>query len=264
MTDNELERLKLDALAEFAAGAGHEINNPLTVISGHAEILMKNADSDQRSHLSIILAQTRRAYEMIADIRLFARPPMPQWENADLIKFLNNLARDFLKEENHANIEFSCRFLKENSDRELCFPLSCSEDPFQVEIRTDFALLRTVLGALIKNAQEAIGEQSGKIDLFVMKLSRDSFHDSALRFLLEDNGPGIPEEFREQIFSPYFSGRSAGRGLGFGLTKAWRLLQSLGGTIQWRSPEQFDHGCGWNIEIPLVEIPLEEKSNSQS
>lgn len=251
MMDHELERLKLDALAEFAAGAGHEINNPLTVISGHAEILLKDADPDQRYHLSVILAQTRRAYEMIADIRLFARPPQPQWENIELIDFLNHLVRDFQQEENNAKIEFACRFLDENSECKLSFPCSCPEDPVSVKIQSDSAQLRTILGALIKNSREAIADRPGKIDLCVKKFQAESPDRSGIRFILQDNGPGIPEEFREQIFSPYFSGRSAGRGLGFGLPKAWRLLQNLGGSIQWCKPDQFPSGCGWNIELPL-------------
>jgi signal transduction histidine kinase len=74
-----LEFEKLEALAEFAAGAGHEINNPLTVISGRAQLLLREETNPERRHaLALINAQAMRVYEMIADMMLFARPPRPE------------------------------------------------------------------------------------------------------------------------------------------------------------------------------------------
>ncbi len=76
--DAALEAEKLEALAEFAAGAGHEINNPLTVISGRAQLLLRDEkDPERRRTLALIRAQAVRVNEMIADMRLFARPPEP-------------------------------------------------------------------------------------------------------------------------------------------------------------------------------------------
>ena len=72
----DLEQEKLAALAEFAAGAGHEINNPLTVIAGRAQLFLREeTDPERRRGLALINAQAMRVYEMIADLRLFARPP---------------------------------------------------------------------------------------------------------------------------------------------------------------------------------------------
>ena len=48
---------------------------------------------------------------------------------------------------------------------------------------------------------------------------------------IEDNGPGIPPEVRPHIFDPFYSGREAGRGLGFGLSKAWRIITLHGGSL---------------------------------
>src|SRR5690606_20308915 len=74
-----LEREKLEALAEFAAGAGHEMNNPLAVIAGRAQLLLKDeTDAQKRRELAVIHAQAMRVHEMIADLMLFARPPQPR------------------------------------------------------------------------------------------------------------------------------------------------------------------------------------------
>ncbi|MGC3972649.1 MAG: histidine kinase dimerization/phospho-acceptor domain-containing protein [Pirellulales bacterium] len=83
--NEELECAKLEALAEFAAGAGHEINNPLAVISGRAQMLLRDEkDPERRRELGIIRAQALRIHEMIADLMLFARPPLPQRAACDL------------------------------------------------------------------------------------------------------------------------------------------------------------------------------------
>ena len=77
--DRAVESEKLEALVEFAAGAGHEINNPLTVISGRAQLLLRDETDPERRHaLALIVAQAMRIHEMIADLMLFARPPRPE------------------------------------------------------------------------------------------------------------------------------------------------------------------------------------------
>ena len=65
-------------LAEFAAGIGHELNNPLASIGGRVQLLMKTTKDEQlRRDLSDICSEVRRAGDLIADIRLYACPPVP-------------------------------------------------------------------------------------------------------------------------------------------------------------------------------------------
>src|SRR6185437_5765902 len=88
--DQRLEGEKLAALAEFAAGAGHEINNPLAVISGRAQLFMRHEqDPERRRELAVINAQARRVHEMIADLMLFARPPEPRPSNCDITELID-------------------------------------------------------------------------------------------------------------------------------------------------------------------------------
>ena len=207
---DDLERQKLDALAEFAAGAGHEINNPLAIISGRAQLLLREIDHpEHRRQLGVIVAQVKRAYEMIADIRFFARPPQPERETFNLSEELKAI----VAEQMPLMAESGVSFLADIA-------------PEEVLIETDPVLLHVAVGVLCNNAREAVQPTGGTIWI------RLCLGADAWEITVKDDGPGISEEIRSLIFDPYYSGRQAGRGLGFGLPKAWRIMQLLGGSIR--------------------------------
>lgn len=229
--ERNIEQEKIDALAEFAAGAGHEINNPLTIIRGRAQILLQEIDHpDHRKHLATILNQVQRAYEMIADIRLFARPPKPEWESMDLAETLRNVVRE----------------QSELGSPEMIWELVVPES---VPIHSDPVILHTVFAILCKNAREALGTKPG-----ILRITCTA-QDHQWKISVEDNGPGIPKEIGPLIFSPYFSGRQAGRGLGFGLPKAWRFLEQINGTISLADADTFaghsTPGACFEITLPV-------------
>lgn len=207
-----LEQAKLDAMAEFAAGAGHEINNPLAIIGGHAQVLMRRTqDPEQRRILAAITAQVRRAHEMIADARLFARPPQLSLVQVDL--------RDVVLEVEPAVREWAERYGA---------ALHCELPAEAVAVQADPVQLAAAFAALAKNAVEAAAE-GGRVTLALR-----GNPDEAV-FEVRDNGPGISPEQRRHIFDPYYSARQAGRGLGLGLSKAWRIAQLHGGEIRVQS-----------------------------
>ncbi|MDR1962352.1 MAG: HAMP domain-containing histidine kinase [Planctomycetaceae bacterium] len=211
----ELERQKLNALAEFAAGAGHEINNPLAIIGGHAQLLLREIENpEHRRQLAVITAQVKRAYEMIADIRYFARPPQPEPERFDLVERLRCLVKEQTP-------------LMQESEITLNFETYAES----VIIETDPVQLHLVTAVLCNNAREILQITGGHIWLR-LGLAGDCWEIS-----VEDDGPGIAEEIRQLVFCPYFSGRQAGRGLGFGLPKAWRIMQQLGGSLHCENSE---------------------------
>ncbi len=79
--ETHLRELKLEAMAEFAAGAGHEINNPVATIAGRAALLLKSeSDPERRRALETIGGQAYRIRDMIGDAMTFARPPEPRRE----------------------------------------------------------------------------------------------------------------------------------------------------------------------------------------
>ncbi|HET6881086.1 MAG TPA: HAMP domain-containing sensor histidine kinase, partial [Pirellulales bacterium] len=137
--DRRLEAAKLEAMAEFAAGAGHEINNPIAVIAGRAQLLLHDETDPQRRHeLAVIHTQAMRVYEMIADMMLFARPPAPRIAPCDLASVARKVAEEL------APVA---------KERQVALHLTTSAVP---RVEADATQLAVALRALCENALTAV------------------------------------------------------------------------------------------------------------
>jgi signal transduction histidine kinase len=226
--ERRLEHEKLEALKELAYGASHEINNPLANIAARAQTLLDDeAEPDRRRRLEAIHRQAMRAHEMIADLMLFARPPKLQRMPCDLASVVERVVAEF-------------RDLASENDVELLFQHA---EPEVIQLSVDATQLGVAIAALVKNAIEASG---GEVRVSVR---RESVADRWLaEVLIADNGPGISAQVRRHMFDPFFSGREAGRGLGFGASKAWRIVTDHGGQVIVRNPS---HGAEVAIQLPM-------------
>jgi signal transduction histidine kinase len=263
-----LERAKLQALYNFAYGLSHEINNPLANIATRAQTLLADEKNpDRRRKLATIVQQAFRAHEMIADLMLFARPPTLRPESVDLARLADTVVAEMQEQAREQNT----RLIRTGDSG----PLVGMVDPTQIAVS---------LKALIQNSLEAL-KDGGTIEVLSTQYSglRTTGQDaaatvaidenptprSALRgphflptphsplrtphFLLSvsDTGPGIPPEIRPHIFDPFFSGREAGRGLGLGLSKAWRIVNLHGGHIDVANKEK---GATVSILLPAASL----------
>lgn len=212
-----LQRAKLDALKELAYGASHEINNPLANISARAQALLRDEhDPERRRTLAAIDAQALRAHEMISDLMLFARPPELVRTQVDLAELVTEVAE---------------RRQDDATQRQIDLSVHLPEAPLSADIdRQAFAV---AIDALIRNALEAVGS-GGHVAIRLETASPDS----PIVVHVDDDGPGIPEAVRPHLFDPFYSGREAGRGLGFGLSKCWRIVTGHGGEVTLTCPEE--------------------------
>lgn len=246
--DPELEKRFVDGMAEFAAGVGHELNNPLAVISGLAQTLMLDEqDGNKRRMLAGIVEQTGRAYEMITSIRSFARPPKPEPQGLSVSEFFQDWARRERERYRSSDVLLAC------SDGGITDGTTITTDP---------AILGAILDAFARNAYDALRFRSvamessnadvlkGRVSLFA---EESKTIDGSRRLILgvEDDGPGLSDEARELAFSPFYSGRQAGRGLGVGLAKAWRYAEVLGAAVQCEAAVAFPTGCRWTVVLPM-------------
>lgn len=227
---DELERLletsKLESLGEFAAGAGHEINNPVATIAGRAQLLLSGESDPERRHaLEIIGGQALRIRDMIGDVMLFARPPEPRIERVELLSVVRQAV------DSQADLR-----LKQSAKITV-------DIPAELTLSGDRKQLLVLFSSLVRNSLEASDRPGIEIKLD----ARQDEHDGRTWTVITqtDDGPGISGEVREHLFDPFYSGRPAGRGLGFGLSKCWRIAQMHGGEIHVLATE----GRGATIEV---------------
>lgn len=224
--DRQLEREKLAAMRQLAYGASHEINNPLANIATRAQTLLTDeTEPVRRRMLSTISSQAFRAHEMISDMMLFAKPPRLTRESIDLVQVINGVL-DELK--------------SELPGRNVSFLLSTRGHPRKSHI--DGTHMAVALKSICRNAIEAM-QGDGRIDISI-----DFSLAAAASIYLRDTGPGITSEIRRHVFDPFFSGRDAGRGLGFGLCKAWRIINDHGGSVEVENHE--DGGALFVVRLP--------------
>lgn len=209
--DDTLKEQKLTALAEFAAGAAHEINNPLAVISGQAQLLLgRETELDRREILQKVIKQTQRIHSILTEVMQFARPAAPKKQTLavrTLIRDVTNTLQELAAERK--------------------INLVCPEPAEAITLYVDADQITKALGVLLRNGIEAAPE-GGWAGIRVKVPSPDVVH-----FVVEDNGRGPNPAQRDMLFDPFFSGRTAGRGRGLGLPVAWRLARQHEGDIFW-------------------------------
>ncbi len=230
--DETVEREKLAAMKQLAYGASHEINNPLANISTRAQALLRDeADAERRRKLATINSQAFRAHEMIANMMLFAHPPEISAEEFDLTELVDEVIAELA-----AGAESQATDLH----------LKATERPLRIV--ADRTQIAVALKALGQNALEAV-TGGGRVEITARRIGPARLNEAdRVELTVRDNGPGIPSEVRRHLFDPFYSGREAGRGLGFGLSKCWRIVTEHGGRIEVES----DGGAAFRIILPSV------------
>jgi len=244
-----LQTLKLAALAELAAGAGHEINNPLAVISCQAQYLIKQLQTMEETLpegtsavalleslrpkfaacLQKIVGQTQRIHGVLTELMHFARPASARPEGLAAAHLLHD-------------VEVSLRGFAQ--ERQVRLDVKAPAEHWAVTV--DPGQIRMALGGLVRNAIEAAPAEG-------WASIRVENGDGTLKFIVEDNGPGPTPAAQEHLFDPFFSGRSAGRGRGLGLATSWRLARQHGGNVRFEGHSQGQ--TRFVLTLPAAEMP---------
>ena len=190
-------------MAEMLA---HEIKNPLAGITGAAQLLSMNIPPQDLELTDLIVAETRRIVKLLEQVEQFGNLSQPDFKPVNIHDVLDRARRSAL-------LGFGAHMtIIEDYDPSL--PLAYG-DPDQ--------FLQVVLN-LLKNASEAADPKGGTIRLrtyfehsFRLRRSDGSGHSLPLQVEIIDDGPGLPEKIRSDIFDPFVSGRENGTGLGLAL-----------------------------------------------
>ncbi|WP_412471579.1 ATP-binding protein [Halobacteriovorax sp. RT-1-4] len=224
---------KLAAIGELAAGVGHEINGPLTIIKGYLARLKKEnfKSSEHKDYivksLEKIESSATQIENIVKGLRNFSRKDGQGLVLFDLSAVLNDCI--LMIEEIYEHYGISVSF--ENSLGEL-------------QVKGSPGKIQQVVMNLLTNARDAL-EQSEVKQIKVTLTSRD---DKAV-IEVSDSGAGISEENKRKIFEPYFTTKEYGKGSGLGLSLSHNFIKEHGGSITIDSNS--GGGTTFRIEIPL-------------
>jgi signal transduction histidine kinase len=205
---------RLASLGQLAAGLAHEIKNPLAGIRGVLELLRdEENDSDRRNLYREMLDELDRVNGTIQTLLGFARPSPPRRVPTVIAELIGGIAKLMRPGLSKREIILETTVAPEL----ITFPL----DPDQI---------RQVVVNLVGNAADAI-EKNGTI-----AIRATTFPDgSGLILAVEDDGPGIPDERRQEIFEPFYTTKFSGTGLGLAVART--LVAKHGGELQVESRE---------------------------
>jgi signal transduction histidine kinase len=219
---------KLASLGQLAAGAAHEINNPLTAILGYADLLIEEhpANTRPRTLGEKIRDQARRTKDLVTNLLSFARQVPAEKQLLDLNTVLAGAVqlRNLDLREKHIRIELESRSI---------LPA----------VRGDPNQLLQVFYHLISNAVDAMETVGGGV-LLIRTLREHG--NVVIEF--SDTGPGMPEP--DKVFDPFYTTKPVGKGTGLGLSICYGVMQEHGGSIV--GFNRAEGGCTFRLELPAV------------
>jgi PAS domain S-box-containing protein len=224
---------KLVALGSLLAGVAHELNNPLALLLGHAQLLQEKApDASTAARADKIVAAAQRCAKIVKTFLAMARSRPAERSLVDLNAVIGSTL-DLLG--------YSLR----SAGIEIALDLA----PGLPRSWADGGQLEEVMTNLLVNAEQAMAECPGPRRLRIAT----GFDPAAgqLRIEVEDTGPGIPPAIRSRIFEPFFTTKSFGVGTGIGLSLCLGIVESHGGTIAVEDVE----GGGARFVVRLPHVP---------
>ncbi len=205
---------KLAVLGQMSTALSHEFNQPLTAIRSYAEnadaFVEQGREDRARENLARIMRLTARMAQLSRRLSNFARKPSEGMEDVVLASVF----------------EEALELMDARLARADVVPEVVGLTP-DLTVRAGAIRLQHVLMNLIGNALDAT---EGQADAMIRIGIEPG--DGTVRIVVEDNGPGVPDELRERIFDPFFTTKDVGRGVGLGLSISYNIVRDFHGRIE--------------------------------
>lgn len=230
---------KMATVGTLAAGIAHEINNPLTSISGFTQGLQRRVGKlagkiddellhDFEEYTETIIAECHRCRDIVKTMLTFSRPQ----ESTRTIVRLNQCVGDILFILQH--------HLKDHHNIQVTTQL----DPALPPILGDESQLKQVVINLVINAFDAMKE-GGSLEIITRKAD-----DRKVELMVKDSGPGFSKDIEEKLFDPFFTTKNVGKGIGIGLSTCYNIVNNHQGIIVAKNNK--DKGATFIVTLPEI------------
>lgn len=233
-----IQSAKMAAIGELAAGVAHELNNPLTVVLGLAELLLRDTAPDDAMHkdLTTIVAQAIRTRDIVRGLLDFARHTEFRMAKDDVNEVIDETLALFRQHMESSGIDVQVHY--------------ATDLPF---LLLDAGRMKQVFLNLITNATHAM-PRGGTLTVTSKRVG----DEVAVR--VADTGEGISAEHLSRIFDPFFTTKPVGQGTGLGLSVSQSIVQDHGGRIEVASRP--GEGSTFTVWLPIGNISADDEGEN--
>ncbi len=232
---------KLNAFGTLLAGVAHELNNPLSVVSGQALLLLETVEDPRISERAVKIGNAaERCTRIVRTFLAMAREDTREMSSVNLNEVVLSVLEITGYTVRQSNVQITRRLSKD-------LP----------RVRGNADQLHQVATNLIVNAQQALDGISAPRQISITTRYNRKTDEIVLR--IRDNGPGIPSDIRKNVFDPFFTTKKMGSGTGIGLAVSHQIVESHGGRIDIESPR--DGGVSLVVRLPASTPPGDVTQN---
>jgi PAS domain S-box-containing protein len=238
-----IQAVKMRALGDLVTGVAHEINNPLMASDTFLHLLEKETEGFPELKKRVLLLKecNARIQKIVRGLREFARSTEFEFTALDV---------------NDAVLSVVAITRQQLMNQGIEVELGLNEDLPQV--LGDKNQIEQVLLNLISNARDAMERSPEKVLTIHTDFNQKSRH---LELVVSDTGKGMTAEQIEQIFNPFFTTKESGKGVGLGLSIAYRIIEDHQGRIEVKS--ELNRGTTFIVSLPFYRAGIEKEGASQ-
>jgi signal transduction histidine kinase len=233
---------KLEGIGRLAGGVAHELNNPLTVVMGYAELIHESASEEKiRREAGVIRTESQRMKQIIESLARFWKPSPSPVSSVTIPELLAEVAS-----ERRSTFEQS----------KIHFDVIVSADLPSILVSTD--QMRQILLKLLDSAASATVDAEDKREKRIrMEAGRSG---DRIQIVISDSGPGFPNP--DKVFDPFFTTRPSGEGPALALSLCYSIVREQGGDMTALNLQP--HGGAVVVELPVEPSPAEEALSGEA